>query len=127
VSRPKVFSHAFRSNAGMTSVHRKRNRGLTPAGYGARLAFALAVVAIGLKIGADHWPCEVANTAACQRLALNAGAPPPNPATVAFAGMSDPAPVRTVGVQMAAAAEDERRGAAIAGISRPAAQAPAGF
>jgi hypothetical protein len=111
----------------MAIARAKRSSGLTLAGYGARLVFGLAVVAIGLKIGAAHWPCDMAKTAACQQSALNAGAPPPTPATVAFAGTSDPAPVRTVGVQMAAAAEGQQLGAAIAGISRPKAQAPAGF
>jgi hypothetical protein len=110
----------------MASVHRKRHSGLTLAGYGARLAFALAVVAIGLKIGAAHWPCDLVNTAACQRLALNAGAPPPSPAAAVFAGMSNARPLRATDVKMAAAAGGEQLGAKIAGIARPTAQAPAG-
>ena len=107
-------------------VQAKRTSGVTPAGYGARVAFAVAVIAIGLKIGADHWPCDFAQTAACRLAALRASAAPASPATMVFPGTSNSGPLPAIAGKMAAAAEGQQLGAEIAGVSRPAAKAPAG-
>jgi hypothetical protein len=111
----------------MPIVHAKRNCGLTPAGYGARVAFAVAVIAIGLKIGADYWPCDFAQTAACRLAARHASAAPATPATVVFLGTSGSNPLSALAGKMAAAAEDKQLGAEITGIARPTAKAPAGL
>jgi hypothetical protein len=49
----------------MANIGPKQDSGLTPLGYCARVALALAVIVIGLKIMLDHWPCQVARIAAC--------------------------------------------------------------
>jgi hypothetical protein len=49
----------------MANVDSKQNSGLTPVGYCARVALALAVIVIALKITLDHWPCQVARIAVC--------------------------------------------------------------
>jgi hypothetical protein len=49
----------------MANVDSKQSSGLTLLGYCARVALAVAVIAIGLKIMVDHWPCHVAPIAAC--------------------------------------------------------------
>ena len=49
----------------MAIVHSNPNSGLTLVSYYTRVAFAVAIIAIGLKIAVDHWPCDIARIAVC--------------------------------------------------------------
>lgn len=89
----------------MAIVHPNPNSGLTPAGYCARLAFAAAVVAMGLTVTIDQLPCDMARTAACRSSALDADVPAQSPATAVFLETSSSSPLPATGGEMAAAAE----------------------
>lgn len=49
----------------MADVDPKQSSGLTLLGYCARVALAMAIVVIGLKIMIAHWPCHAAPISAC--------------------------------------------------------------
>jgi len=49
----------------MANVHTNPNSNLTLAGYCARVAFAIVVIVIGLKIAVDHFPCEFLPKGTC--------------------------------------------------------------
>jgi hypothetical protein len=55
----------IRRSESMASVDSRQNSGLTLVGYCARVALALLVVAIALKITLDYWPCQIARIAVC--------------------------------------------------------------
>jgi hypothetical protein len=61
----------------MAIVHSDPHRDITLLSYGARVAFAVAVVVTGLKIMIDQWPCDIAPIGSCPRIALHASATPP--------------------------------------------------
>jgi hypothetical protein len=69
------------------------------------LAFAVAVVAMGLKVTIDQLPCDMARTAACRSSALDADAPAQSPATAVFLETGSSSPLPTTAGEMAAAAE----------------------
>jgi hypothetical protein len=87
----------------MAIVHPNPNSGLTPAGYCARVAFAAAVVAMGLKVTIDQLPCDMARTAACRLSALDADARAQGPATAVFLGTGNSSPLPATEGEMAAA------------------------
>lgn len=49
----------------MAIVHSDPKSDPTLMGYCVRVAFAVAIIAIGVKIAVDHWPCDIALIAGC--------------------------------------------------------------
>jgi hypothetical protein len=56
----------------MSIVHPNPNSDPTLASYCARVALAVAIIVIGLKISADHWPSETVRLVGCAGVWCNA-------------------------------------------------------
>jgi hypothetical protein len=110
----------------MAIVHSGLHRDVTLLSYGARVAFAAAILVIGLKVTVDHWPCDIARIAGCPAWVRHASAPPASTKKVVFLKPSHSGPLPAIAEKMAAAAEGRRLFADIAGVSRRTGEAPAG-
>lgn len=47
--------------------HSHSGRGTAPVRYAVSVLFALAVIAAGVKIAVDHWPCSFNPRGLCSR------------------------------------------------------------
>jgi hypothetical protein len=56
----------------MAIVHSNPNSDPTLVSYCARVAVAVAIIVIGLKISVDHWPSETVRLAGCAGVWCNA-------------------------------------------------------
>ena len=110
----------------MAIVHSDLHRHVTLLSYGARVAFAAAIIMIGLTIGVKHWPCDIAHIAGCPAWVRHASAPPASHKKVVFLKTNPSSRLPVNEERMAAATEGQQLGAEMAGVSRRTAQAPAG-
>jgi hypothetical protein len=107
----------------MAIAHSDPHRDLTLLSYGARVAFAAAIIMIGLTIGVKHWPCDIAHIAGCPAWVRHASAPPASHKKVVVLKTNDPNRLPVNEEKVAAATEGRQLGAEM--VSRPTAQASA--
>jgi hypothetical protein len=98
----------------MAIVHSDLHRHVTLLSYGARVAFAAAIIMIGLTIGVKHWPCDIAHIAGCPAWVRHASAPPASHKKVAVLKTNPSSRLPAIAEKMAAAAEGRRLGAEMA-------------